>query len=95
MIAYCLSFTALGQIKDSTLCFTTNQVKQFLRTKVELENDLESNNILLGRLEGVEAKNLELTADLEGKSKKLKRTRAITWGAGGLALIFGTIVVLK
>ena len=96
MIAFCTSFTALSQTnQDSTFCFTHNQVQHFLRTKVELENALETNHLLVGRLGTAEDKIINQEIELDKKAKKLKRTRAIAGATSGLALLFGIIVILK
>jgi len=94
LIALLLSFSALSQNKDSTLCFTTDQVKTFLRTKVELQNALETNQVLYNRLVDSEEIQADQLNQLEKKAKKLKRTRAIAGTTGGLALLFGLLLFI-
>ncbi len=94
LIVFCWNFTVLAQ-NDSTLCFTHSQVQNFLRTKVELENCLDSNHILEIRLGECEDRELKLSAEVEKKQKKLKRTRIIAGSTGGLAILFGLFAFLK
>ena len=96
LIAYCTSFTALSQSnQDSTICFTTTQVKHFLRTAVELTNALETNELLVTQLGECQNREVELQLEIDKKQKKLKRTRWIAGGTGGLAVILGAIVIIK
>lgn len=91
-----MSFTALAQSnQDSTYIFTHLQVQHFLRTKVELTNALETNHLLVGKLGEAEDEIIKLDIELDKKAKKLKRTRAIAGASGGLAVLFGLVVILK
>lgn len=92
LILFCLNTSAFSQ-NDSTLCFTKAQVRTFLITKVELNNCIESSNVLMNQLEDVRATNETLTIDYTKSKKKLKRTRWIA-GGGILATILLSVVLI-
>lgn len=96
LIAFCWTFTGLAQNKnDSIYSFTHNQVQHFLRVKVELDNALETNHLLVNRLAGCQNREAKLQAEVENKKKKLKRTRWIAGGSGALALLFTVFTFSK
>ena len=94
LTACLLSCSALSQSNDSLKCFTLEQVKVFLTTKVELNNCLQQYNSLFIEAEITRSKNVKLESDNLTLKKKVKRNRgfAIGFGAGlvgVLVLLFG------
>lgn len=94
LIACYGSFTALAQ-KDSTYCFTHNQVQQFLRTKVELINCENNYEIIVVKNQELKETNKQITQDLEDKKTRLKRTRKIMLGSWGVGALFVVLFLLK
>jgi len=76
LIVFCLSFTASSQ--DSLNCFTIEQTKVFLRTKVELNNCLEQFDVISSDLSASKERNVVLTSDNAKLRKKVKVNRK--WG---------------
>lgn len=66
-----------------------------MRTKVELNQCLESNEILIDELNELTEQNGELSEDLEKKQTKLKRTRKFMFGSMGLAGLFAVLFIVK
>ena len=90
LIVCLLSCTALSQ--DSTFCFTKSQVKEFLTTKVELNNCNELYN-------DVKQQNKEITDTLNvlrldntKQKRKVKRNRIIA--ISGISAFFSTLLLL-
>lgn len=95
LILCCLSFTASAQIDTTKLCFTRAQVKEFLFTKVELNKCSYTLKIQHKRINELTEQKEEILEDKEKADKKLKRTRIISGGSGGLALLMGLLLVFR
>jgi len=94
LIVYCSSFTASSQSSDSLYCFSLQEVQHFLRTKAELEQCLESREIIIGRLEDQEQKTEkqaealeDKNKELEKKTRKLRNNRIAAWSGGALSAV--------
>lgn len=94
LIACSLNFTASSQI-DSLTCFTPDQIKTILRTKVELNNCLEQFNVVLSDLSVCETLSIELTDENTKLTVKVKRRGRVIGGTVIGGLILGAVAVLK
>ena len=95
LILCSLSFTVSSQQSDTTLCFTKAQVRQFLFTKAELNLCNENEKILSKKITDLKEENEDLTDQATKTKKKLKRTRIIAGGSGGVAILSGLLLFLK
>ena len=82
LILCSLSFSVSSQ-NDSTKCFTLEQVKVFLITKVELNNCLERFDVVSTQKEELSQEISEIKEENTGLQKKVKRNRGIAIGTGG------------
>jgi hypothetical protein len=93
LIALLISFSGSSQ-SDSTFCFTSDQVKTFLRTKVELNECNNQYNLVVSDLDALTIANTALTVNVVTKQKKLVRTRVIASVVGLIAIIEGLLIIL-
>lgn len=73
-----MNYTTLSQT-DSTYCFTEVQVKTFLTTKVELRECLKINSIIQTEVYNLREEKVALIEDNQSKSKKLSRSRRVSF----------------
>lgn len=73
-----MNYTTLSQT-DSTYCFTEVQVKRFLTTKVELRECLKINSIIKTEVYNLREEKVALIESNESKSKKLRRSRHVSF----------------
>lgn len=95
LIVYFLSCTASSQ-NDSTYCFTKGQVKEFLLTKVELNNCNEQYSIVYNEKEAISDSLTAVVSDNVTLDKRVKRNRTgwIITG-GGIIIIEGVRQLFK
>lgn len=86
-----LSCTASSQ-NDSTYCFTKGQVKEFLITKVELNNCNEQYNLVYNEKKAISDTLTAVRSDNVTLDKKVRRNRRIA--IGGFAGFFASLVLL-
>ena len=79
LIVFFLSCTAFAQ-SDSTYCFTKLQVKEFLYTKVELNNCNEQYNAVKGQNKAISDTLSVLRVDYTKQQKKVRTNRRIAIG---------------
>ena len=73
-----MNYMTLSQT-DSTYCFTEVQVKTFLTTKVELRECLKINSIIKTEVYNLREEKVALIESNESKSKKLSRSRRVSF----------------
>ena len=94
LIVCFLSCTALSQ--DSTYCFTKSQVKEFLTTKVELNNCNELYNDVKQQNKAITDTLNVLTIDNTKLQKKVRRNRRIAIGGiSAFILSIGALFLLN
>lgn len=92
ILIVCLwSFTVLSQ-NDSTYCFTKSQVKEFLTTKVELNNCKEQYNDVKHQNKAITDTLNVLRLDYTKEQKKVRRNRRIA--IGGISGFIASLILL-
>ena len=89
------SFSASSQPTEELKCFTITQVKEFLVTKIELNNCLESYNSMAIDLAVSNEEKAVLIGENEKLDTKVKRNRRVAIGVGVLAALEGVVIGLS
>ena len=89
-----MNYTTLSQ-SDSTYCFTEVQVKTFLTTKVELRECLKINSIIKTEVYDLREEKVALIESNESKSKKLRRSRRVSFYGIVGTIIFGALSIIR
>ena len=98
ILIVCFMFTIPNLVcsqTDSLKCFTIEQVKVFLTTKVELNNCHEQSVLLQNDIDTLQEEKVALIEDNERKQKRLKRTRWVAGGGIAGTILFALITFIK